>query len=99
MDPAVGPLESGLERELRLPAEQVGDHRVVGVAAAHALRRREVVVSSDLDPGDLGDDVDELVDRHQLRRAEIEWYLVLPRAGSYLPLQRKKARLSGPFLL
>src|SRR5213593_4593402 len=72
LDPPIGLLEPVLERDRRLPAEPLADQRVVAVPAAHALRRREVVLTLELDAGDRLDDVDEAVDRHELRRAEID---------------------------
>src|SRR5262249_11274317 len=48
------------------------DHRVVGVPPANALRRIEVVASLQAEAGDLLDDADELVDRDELRRAQVD---------------------------
>ena len=72
VDPGVRLLEPGGERRARLPAESLADERVVGVAAAHALGRIEVVAPLEPHAGDLLDDVDELVDRHELGGAEVD---------------------------
>src|SRR5207248_4617055 len=72
VDPLVRLREPVLERDRGLPAELLADQRVVAVAPAHALRRRQIVLALELDSGDAFDDVDEAVDRHELRRAEVD---------------------------
>src|SRR5947209_15022269 len=72
VNPAVRLLEAVLERDRRLPPELFPDQRVVAVPPAHPLRRREDVLTLELDPCDALDDVDEAVDGHELRRPEID---------------------------
>src|SRR6266508_1327826 len=72
VDPPVGALEPVLERNRRLPAEQLADERVVAVPAADALGLGQVVPPLELDAGDLLDDVDEAVDRDQLGAADVD---------------------------
>src|SRR6185312_10331446 len=64
--------EPVLQRDRRFPAELLQDEGVVAVATADTLRRREVVVALELDAGDALDYVDEVIDRHELRRAEVD---------------------------
>src|SRR3954452_23145509 len=72
VDPRVRPLHALRERGARLPVEPLLDARVVGVPTADALRRIEVVAAVQPNPGDLLDDVDQLVDRHELGGAEVD---------------------------
>src|SRR5207253_2663596 len=90
VDPAVRLLEPGLERGRRLPAEPLEDERVVAVAAADSLRSRAVVVPLQLDARDLLDDVDEAVDRHQLRAAEVDRLAHLARDQPEDPVDRER---------
>src|SRR5690242_19152615 len=71
-DPAIRYGQTSLESRSRLPAEHFAQLRVVGVATAHALRRREVVALPDRLPRSLRDEIDQLVDRHQPVRAEVQ---------------------------
>src|SRR5690606_24848417 len=63
LDPVVRPLDPLFEADLRLPAEHLAELRVVRVPAAHAHRPVDVD-ALDLDPGGVGGDLSELVDRH-----------------------------------
>src|SRR6185503_9183367 len=71
LDPAIGLPDALFEAHLRLPAEHPPQPRVVGVAAAHALRAGDVALTQ-RDAGNLADDVGELVDRDQPIRTEIQ---------------------------
>src|SRR5262249_51245407 len=71
-DPGVRLLGARRERDARLPAEALEDHRVVGVPPTNALRRIEVIAAIQADAGDLLDDAHELVDCHELRRTEVD---------------------------
>src|SRR4051812_1420041 len=72
IDPGIGLGEPISEGDGWLPAVDLADQGVVGVAAPDALRSIELVVALTADAGDLLDDVDELVDRDQLGAAQID---------------------------
>src|SRR5688572_20522702 len=72
LDPTVGSSETFLERDLRLPGEHLTQAGVVAVAAADALRRRQIVPSPDLFPGDAGHHIHQLIDADQAVLAEIQ---------------------------
>ena len=69
VDPVVGLLHAVAERDAGLPAQILLDQRVVAVAAVHALGGVRLYLRFELHAGDLLDDVDEAVDRHQLVRS------------------------------
>src|SRR5207245_2994505 len=73
IDPAVGLLEAVAKAGVGLPAEDLFDEGVVGVAAVDALGGREVVVAFELDAADLLDDIDELIDADHFAGADIDW--------------------------
>src|SRR5215213_3248271 len=72
VDPGERLLQADCERRGGLPAEALEDERVVRIPAANAFRRVEVVAPLQLYPRDVLDDVDELVDRDELGRAEVD---------------------------
>src|SRR5437762_14226338 len=71
-DPVVSHGEALVEKRRGLPPEHRFDQRVVAVAPRHALRRTDVVFPREGDAGNLFDLADQLVDRHQLIRPEID---------------------------
>src|SRR5712691_9713564 len=71
-DPVVRPPEAFLEADDRLPAQDLAQARVVAVASSHALRLGQVVLLLDVLAGDLGHDVDQLVDRDHTVLTEVE---------------------------
>jgi hypothetical protein len=71
VDPAIGLLQAFLQADVRFPTDLAGEPSVVAVTSPHALRRRQVVTATKGDPSDLLDNVDKLVDRDELRAAEI----------------------------
>src|SRR5688572_854505 len=72
LDPAVGARDAFLERNLRLPAEHLTQPRVVGVAAADALRTGNVHLR-DSNACRIGDEIGQRVDADQPVLPEIEW--------------------------
>src|SRR5258706_1102206 len=71
-DPVVGFLHPGAQWRRGGPAEPRRYEGVVAVAATHALGRAQVVFPLEPDAGDVLDDIDELVDRHQLAAAQVQ---------------------------
>src|SRR5579884_1187505 len=71
-DPGVGRAQAVAKPNGRLPAERGPQVAVVAVAAAHALRRRQIVPQMNLLSGDAGHNAEQLVDGHQLVAAEVE---------------------------
>src|SRR5256885_2814807 len=71
-DPFVGAAQPLFETYLRFPAEHLAQARIVGIAPAHTLRTRNVLLH-DVDAGDRGDHIRELVDGDQAILAEVEW--------------------------
>src|SRR5450631_2288202 len=71
-DPGIGGGHACPQRRPGLPAEDVLDEGVVAVPAGHALWRTEVIRTGQADPGDLLDDRDQLVDRDELARTEVD---------------------------
>src|SRR5690606_14681311 len=57
VDPGVGLLETGAQRDRRFPTELLENHRVVAVPAPDPLGCGEVVAAGHRDAGDVGDDV------------------------------------------
>src|SRR5205823_8275677 len=57
---------------IRRPAQVLADLRVVAIPTRDAARRIELVPPVERNPGDVLGYVDELVDRHQLRTAEVD---------------------------
>src|SRR5260370_31916511 len=57
---------------LRLPAQDRAQPRVIAVPSADPLRTRQIMAVLYRLAGDLSHDVDQLIDGHQLVRAEIE---------------------------
>src|SRR5262245_52243020 len=72
VNPAIRLLHPVAKPGVGLPAEDLLDEGVVGVATIDALGSRQVVLALELDLGDLLDDVDQLVDADQLARAEVD---------------------------
>src|SRR5882762_8006674 len=72
VNPPVGLLETVAQRDRRRPSELLLDQRVVAAAAAHTLGRVEIVPAPELRAGDAFDDVDELIDRHELVAADVD---------------------------
>src|SRR5215218_4766348 len=72
VDPGERLLQANCERRAGLPAEALEYQRVVRIPAADALRSVEVVAPLQLHARDVLDDVDELVDRDELGRAEVD---------------------------
>src|ERR1700745_2222928 len=72
VDPCVRPLQANGERGARLPRQLLLDQRIVRVASADAFWSVEVVVPPQPHAGDLLDGVDELVDRDELTRADVD---------------------------
>src|SRR5690349_8041711 len=71
LDPGIGLGEPALQRLARRPAEPLLDELVVGIAAAHPERSRNVLDRQAL-AGDLDDHPRELVDRDHLVGADID---------------------------
>src|SRR5260370_33976404 len=57
---------------LRLPAQDRAQPRVIAVPSADPLRTRQIMALLYRLAGDLSHDVDQLIDGHQLVRAEVE---------------------------
>src|ERR1700730_10579688 len=73
LDPRICARQTFLERNLRLPAEDLAKQRVIGIAATDTLRTSTV----SLDDGNTGDSrnhVRQLVDTHHAVLAQIEWF-------------------------
>jgi len=71
-DPGIGLGQPVVEGRGGLPAEHVQDHRIVAVAPGHAARGVELVLALQLHSGELLGQIDELVDRDQFARAQID---------------------------
>src|SRR6185295_10540862 len=71
-NPGVGLGHAVTQTDRRFPAQVFLDLGVVAVAAVHALGSAQVVGPLQLDAGDVLGDVDQLVDRHELTRAQID---------------------------
>ena len=71
LDPGVGPRQTVLERDLRLPAEHLAQPGVVRVAAAHALRPGDVARVTAI-AGAVGNDVGQPVDADQPILTEVQ---------------------------
>src|SRR5579863_1311628 len=72
MDPSVGLFDAVLKSNVRLPAQQLQDQRIVRIASAYPLGRVELVPSIEFDSRDLFGDVDQPIDGHQFGRAEVQ---------------------------
>lgn len=72
VNPTVGFLDPHLELRVRFPSKNRLDQRVVRVPAVAPLGRVQLLGSLELDAGDLLDDVNQLVDRHQLARCDVD---------------------------
>src|SRR2546430_5999085 len=75
LDPCVGARDAVLERNLRLPAEDLAQLVVVRVAAAHTLRTGHVLLG-DADAGDVGHHVGQVVDADQAILTKVDRILV-----------------------
>ena len=71
LDPGIGALEAFFEGELRFPFEHFAQAGVIRIAAAHAHRPGDML-DGDLDPGNLGNHVGQLVDGHHAVRAQVQ---------------------------
>ncbi len=71
-DPGIGLGEASLEGRVRLPAEGFLNEGVVAVAPGHAARGGQVIVTFELDAADRFGQADEVVDRDQLARTEVD---------------------------
>src|SRR4030095_15180920 len=71
-DPVVGVPHAVLEPYRRCPPKLLSDARVVAVAAAHALRRVELVSARQLQTGDVFNEVDQLIDGDELLAPDVE---------------------------
>jgi hypothetical protein len=72
VDPGVGALHTVAQGHRGLPPVLALDQCVIAVAPSNSLGGGEVVVSLELDACDVLDDVDQLVDRDQLARTEVD---------------------------
>src|SRR4051794_13701084 len=86
-DPSVGLLQAVTQRGRWLPPVAALHDRVVAVAATNALRRVELVLALDGDPGDLLDDVDHLVDGDELAGTQVDGVEIRPRGDHADALQ------------
>src|SRR5438552_5379828 len=77
-DPLVRVRETLFERNLRLPPEHVPQARIVGIAAADALRTRNVPLGY-ADARDRCDQLDKLIDGHGAVLSEVERITVIRR--------------------
>src|SRR5579872_22187 len=72
VDPAISLFQTDPQRNARLPTQVLLDLGVVAVAAVHTLRSGKIVNAFELRTGDLFRNIDQLVDRHHLRRSQVE---------------------------
>src|SRR6266545_1710579 len=72
LNPAIGPFQTVLERDRRLPTQDLPQASIVGVAPADALRTRHVLLSH-ANPGDRRDDIDQLINGHHAILPEVQW--------------------------
>src|SRR5437773_2835166 len=79
LDPAIGALEPVLQSNARLPAQHAAKPRVVAVATADPLRFRKVMPPADRLARNSGNEVNQLVDRHQTVSAHVQ-RIAIPRA-------------------
>src|SRR5262249_40202064 len=72
VNPPVGFLHAVTEPDRRRPAHLPLDLRVVAAASADAFRRTQVVAPLEFHAGDALDDVEQLIDGHELVAADVE---------------------------
>jgi hypothetical protein len=73
VNPGIRFFHTGAQWDRWFPVEHFPNQSVVTVTAIYAFWRIEVVAAFQLDPGDVLYNVDQLIDGHLLRAAEIDW--------------------------
>ena len=89
-DPVIGCAQTVGQRGRRRPSEAFPYERVVAVASPHPFRGIEVIAAFQPDAGNSFDEVDQLINRHELVAADIPRFAHVPAPQAHRTIDSVK---------